>query len=56
MPPEITNETAPVSSITRWAFPAEEDRAALTVTWWDGGLKPPRPAEREADRPFAEGD
>lgn len=56
LPPEITRETAPMSSITRWEFPAEGERAAVTVTWWDGGLKPPRPAELEADRKFAEDD
>ena len=28
----------------------------LTITWWDGGLKPPRPEELEPDREFAEGD
>jgi predicted dehydrogenase len=55
-PPEVANETAPVSSITRWGFPAQGDRAAFTLTWWDGGLKPPRPEELEADRKFAEGD
>lgn len=55
-PPEIANETAPLSSITRWQFPAEGDRAAVTITWWDGGLKPPRPEELEPDRKFAEGD
>jgi predicted dehydrogenase len=55
-PPEIANETAPMSSITRWQFPAQGDRAAVTVTWWDGGLKPPRPDELEAGRQFAEGD
>jgi predicted dehydrogenase len=55
-PPEIAGETAPVSSITRWQFPAQGDRAAVTVTWWDGGLKPPRPDELEADRSFGEGD
>lgn len=56
VPLEIANETAPVSSITRWFFPAEKERAPVTVTWWDGGLKPPRPDELEPDRPFAEGD
>jgi len=55
-PPEITSETAPLSSITRWQFAAEGDRAAVTVTWWDGGLKPPRPEELEPDRKFGEGD
>jgi len=56
MPPEVTRETAPVSSITRWYFPAEGDRGPVTVTWWDGGLKPPRPEELEPDREWCEGD
>jgi hypothetical protein len=55
-PPEIANETAPMSSITRWFFPAAGERAALTITWWDGGLKPPRPEEMEPNRSFAEDD
>lgn len=54
--PEIANETAPSASITRWQFPAAGDRAALTMTWWDGGLKPPRPEELEPGRSFADGD
>lgn len=55
-PPEIANETAPISSITRWTFPAEGGRAGVTVTWWDGGLKPPCPEEFENPAKFAEGD
>jgi predicted dehydrogenase len=54
--PEITRETAPLSSITRWSFPAQGDRGPIMLTWWDGGLKPPRPEELEAKRSFAEGD
>ncbi len=55
-PPEIANETAPKSSITRWEFPAEGDRAPVKVTWWDGGLTPPRPEELEPGRKFGQGD
>jgi predicted dehydrogenase len=55
-PPEIANQTAPLSSITRWVFPSGGDRAAVTVTWWDGGLKPPCPEEFETSAKFAEGD
>lgn len=55
VPPEIANETAPVSSITRWTFPAEGDHGPLTITWWDGGLKPPQPEEFEGPG-FAEND
>ena len=54
--PEIADETAPKSSITRWQFPTANDRAAFTITWWDGGLTPPRPKELESGRRFGEGD
>jgi predicted dehydrogenase len=54
--PEIANETAPKSSITRWQFPTAGARAAFTITWWDGGLTPPRPEELEPGRSFGEGD
>jgi len=54
--PEVADETAPLASITRWQFPAQGDRAGFTLTWWDGGLKPPRPDELEPDRRFAEDD
>jgi predicted dehydrogenase len=54
--PEIANETAPRSSITRWQFPTADDRAAFSITWWDGGLTPPRPEELESGRRFGEGD
>jgi hypothetical protein len=28
----------------------------VTVTWWDGGLKPTRPAELDGNQEYAEGD
>lgn len=56
MGPEVSKETAPLSSITRWHFFKEGDHEELTVTWWDGGLKPTRPEELEPDRKFGEGD
>lgn len=55
-PPEIANETAPLSSITRWSFPATPERAAVIITWWDGGLKPPCPEEFQPAGKFAEDD
>jgi len=56
MSPEVQRETAPVASITHWTFPADGDRAPLTITWWDGGLKPVRPEELEPDRSFGNDD
>ena len=55
-PPEVTRETAPLASITRWFFPAEGERGPLTLYWWDGGLRPTRPEELEPDRKFGEND
>jgi len=55
-PPEIRNETAPLSSIVRFNFPAEKDRPALTLTWYDGGMMPARPEELEPQRNLGGGD
>jgi predicted dehydrogenase len=37
------NETYPRSSIIRYRFPARGGMPPVKVTWWDGGLIPPRP-------------
>ncbi len=55
-PPEVNNESAPIASIVRYEFPAEGDRPAVSLTWWDGGLMPPRPEELEPDKKFGGGD
>jgi predicted dehydrogenase len=43
-------ETFPDASIVRYEFPARGDMPAVRMTWFDGGLKPPRPAELEKER------
>lgn len=45
-------ETYPLASIIHYDFPTRGDMPALKFTWYDGGLKPPRPEELEPDRPF----
>lgn len=45
-------ETYPLASIVRYDFPARGAMPAVRFTWYDGGLKPPRPAELEDNRPF----
>jgi len=45
-------ETYPVASIIHYDFPARGEMPPVKFTWYDGGLKPPRPEELEADRPF----
>jgi len=41
---ESHEETYPLASIVHLDFPAHGDRGPLRVTWYDGGLRPPRPA------------
>jgi predicted dehydrogenase len=39
-----------------WEFGPAEGHGAVTVHWYDGGLRPPRPAELEEGRRMGEGD
>lgn len=55
-PKEISNETAPLASITHYKFAASNTHGPLSIFWYDGGMRPPRPEELEADRPFAVND
>ncbi|MBV9678090.1 MAG: Gfo/Idh/MocA family oxidoreductase, partial [Acidobacteriaceae bacterium] len=36
-------ETFPTASIVTWDLPARADKPPVRMTWYDGGLKPPRP-------------
>jgi hypothetical protein len=38
----------------RYQFPARDNLPPVKVTWYDGGLKPPRPEELEEDRPMSD--
>jgi predicted dehydrogenase len=42
-------ETYPVGSLVHWEFPARGDRAPVTIHWYDGDLRPPRPKELPPD-------
>jgi len=46
------DETYPQAEIIRYDFPARGEMPPVKFTWFDGGLKPARPAELEANRPF----
>jgi predicted dehydrogenase len=46
---KLSTETYPLGEIVRFEFPARGDRAPVTVTWYDGGLKPFRPTEFDDD-------
>ncbi len=52
----VNSETAPLASIVRYEFPARGDMPPVKLTWYDGGLMPPRPAELEDGRRFGEAD
>ena len=55
-PPAVHKETAPLASMVRYEFPAEGKRPAVTVTWYDGGMRPPHPEALEAARRVGFGD
>jgi len=46
----VNNETYPVASVVHYQFPARGDMSAVKLTWYDGGMRPPRPDELEDDR------
>ena len=47
---KVFDETAPLASIVSFDFPAREGMPPLRLYWYDGGLKPPRPAELQEGR------
>jgi predicted dehydrogenase len=46
----ISPDMAPTSSIIKYQFPAREGMPPCTLTWYDGGNKPEKPKEMEAER------
>jgi len=42
-----SDETYPRASVVRYEFPAREDMPPASLTWYDGGLRPPIPEEFE---------
>jgi predicted dehydrogenase len=43
----VNNETYPVASIVRYQFPEHAGFPPVKLTWYDGGMRPPRPEELE---------
>lgn len=48
----VNGETAPLGSMVHYRFPARGVHPPVTLTWYEGGLRPPRPVELEDDRPL----
>jgi predicted dehydrogenase len=55
-PKEVSEESAPLASMVRYEFPAVEARPALSIIWYDGGMRPPRPEILEPAKKFGVGD
>ncbi len=55
-PKTISDETAPLASITHYRFAASETHGPLSIFWYDGGMRPPRPEELAPGAPFAVND
>jgi predicted dehydrogenase len=53
---EPKNETYPRSTIVRYKFPARGKLPPVMLTWWDGGLMPPRPEELAEGRRMGDAD
>jgi predicted dehydrogenase len=53
---EPRNENFPRSTVVRYRFPGRDEWPALSLTWWDGGIMPPRPAGLEADDALGDSD
>lgn len=49
---KMSSETFPLGEIVRFQFPARGTMPPVTLAWYDGGLKPPRPPELEDDDPL----
>ena len=51
---KLNPETYPLGVIARYEFPARGDLPPVTLSWYDGGLKPSRPRELEPGRHMAD--
>src|SRR5690606_21377837 len=41
----VNEETYPLASMVTFHFPKRDEKPALKLVWYDGGLRPSRPAE-----------
>ena len=49
-PGDFSDETYPTKTIVKWEFPARGDQPAVTMRWYDGSNRPPRPKELDEGR------
>lgn len=48
----FNDEAFPLGSVVNYEFPARGDQPPVELTWYDGGLTPPRPPELEETKPL----
>ncbi len=53
---KVNSETGPLAAMVHYKFAARGDMPPVEMTWYDGGLMPPRPQELEERRSMAWGD
>ena len=46
----LSKETTPAAAMYHYVFPARGNRPPVDLFWYDGGLRPPRPACLESER------
>ncbi|MEE9165994.1 MAG: Gfo/Idh/MocA family oxidoreductase [Candidatus Neomarinimicrobiota bacterium] len=46
----LNEETYPHAAVVRYSFPARDEKPPVKLTWYSGGLLPPRPEELEEGR------
>lgn len=51
---KLNPETYPLGVMAHFEFPARGDMPPLTLHWYDGGMRPPRPAELPANRSMSD--
>ena len=47
---KVNSETGPLASVLYYQFPARGQMPPVRLTWYDGGIMPPRPTELEEGR------
>jgi predicted dehydrogenase len=52
----FTKDYYPWAEVVTYEFAAREGMGPVTLTWWDGGLMPPRPPELEPGRKMGDDD
>jgi len=52
----FTKDCYPLAEVVTYEFPARGGMGPVKLTWWDGGLTPPRPAELEDGRMMGDED